>query len=90
MEAKEVQAKKPPSRRRRRKASSLRKEFGHHGKGKSEVLKLETHQWHAKRMHMVEKYNCHVAEHCSDKGVRAARRSLAHGCLLSVSTLLSM
>ena len=34
---------------------------------------------------MSKKYGLCIAEHCNDKGVRAAYRSLIHGCLLSVS-----
>ena len=46
---------------------------------------LETHIWHAKRMHMMDYYGYRVAERANDKGVRQAYRSLRHGCLLSVS-----
>ena len=46
---------------------------------------LETHIWHTKRMHMVDKWSYRLAEHCNDKGVRATYRYLRHGCLVSVS-----
>ena len=49
---------------------------------------LETHIWHAKRMRMVTKWGYRIAEHCNDKGVRAAYRYLRHGCLISVSSSL--
>ena len=32
---------------------------------------LETHIWHTKRMHIVDKWSDRLAEHCNDKGVRA-------------------
>ncbi len=47
---------------------------------------LQTHLWHAKRMKMTDKYGYKLSEHCADKGVRAAYKSLTHGCLISVST----
>ncbi len=47
---------------------------------------LETHLWHTKRMKMCSKYGYQLSKHCSDKGVRAAYKSLTHGCLISVST----
>ena len=81
MEQEEGQ-KKPQCRRSRRKPSNLRKQCGQ-TEGKD--LMLETHIWHAKRMHMVNKYNYRLANHCNDKGIRAAHRSLLYGCLLSVS-----
>ena len=50
---------------------------------------LETHIWHTKRMHMVDKWSYRLAEHCNDKGVRATYRYLRHGCLVLVSTPLN-
>ncbi len=47
---------------------------------------LETHLWHTRRMKMCSKYGYQLSKHCSDKGVRAAYKSLTHGCLISVST----
>lgn len=82
MEGGEGLAKKPPCRKKRRKASALKKEYGTR---EGENVRLETHSWHVKHMHMVNKYNFRIAEHCSDKGVRASHRSMVHGCLLSVS-----
>ena len=46
---------------------------------------LETHIWHTKRMHMVDKWSYRLAEHCNDKGVRATYRYLRHECLVLVS-----
>lgn len=74
--------KKPPSRARRRKPSSMRQEYLQRQR---ENKWLETHIWHAKKMKMVSKYGYRLAEYCCDKGVRAAHKSLVHGCLLSVS-----
>ena len=74
--------KKPPSRKQRRKPSCMRSVYR---RRQQDNVWLETHIWHAKRMKMVGKYGYHLAEHCSDKGVRAAHRSLVNGCLMSVS-----
>lgn len=83
MEAADEQVKKkPPSRKQKRKPSSMRKVYCQ--RQRSSVW-LETHIWHAKRMTMVGKYRFRLAEHCNDKGVRAAHRSLVNGCLMSVS-----
>jgi len=82
METNGAQVKKPPSRKQRRKPSTLRKK---ESRLRREHKWLETHLWHAKRMKMVNRYGFRLADHCNDKGVRAAYRSLVHGCLLSVS-----
>ena len=73
---------KVPSRRQRRKPRSLCKEYS---KRQGDKKWLETHIWHAKRMKMTTKYGYRLAEHCCDKGIRAAHKSLVYGCLLSVS-----
>ena len=39
-------------------------------------------------MKMTDKYGFRIAEHCSDKGIRQAYLSMAHGCLISVSNAL--
>jgi hypothetical protein len=80
--ADETVKKKHPSRKQRRKPSSLRESYS---RRQRTCEWLETHIWHAKRMKMVGRYGFRVAEHCSDKGVRAAHRSLVNGCLMSVS-----
>lgn len=83
MEAEDkAKKRKPPSRQQKRKISSLREEYL---RRQNEWMWLETHLWHAKRMKMVNRYGFRLAEHCSDKGIRAAYKSLVHGCLLSVS-----
>ena len=77
--------KKKGSRKQRRKPANLKKEYE---RRQRKYAWLETHIWHAKRMKMVNKsYGFRLAEHCSDKGVRAAYRSLIHGCMLSVSVV---
>ena len=84
MEAADSQAKKPACRRRRRKPSVMR--MASYRK-KHEFVRLETHLWHAKRMHMVNKHGHRFARHCNNKGFRAMQRSLKLGCLMSVSLL---
>ncbi|OQV20319.1 Ribonucleases P/MRP protein subunit POP1 [Hypsibius exemplaris] len=44
---------------------------------------LETHVWHAKRFHMVERWGYKVANHANDKGHRAAFRASSEHCLMS-------
>lgn len=73
--------KKKGSRKQRRNKDTLQSVYAQRQR-KSKWL--ETHLWHAKRMNMCDKYGYRLAEHCSDKGVRAAYTSLTHGCLLSV------
>jgi hypothetical protein len=46
---------------------------------------LETHIWHAKRFHMVEKYGYKIPLYPNDKGIRAAHRAVGKSCLLHVS-----
>lgn len=82
MEKKSDQRKKK-SRKQRRKARSLRDNSARQQSGKP--LWLETHLWHAKRMHMTDHYGYRVAERVNDKGVRQAYRSMLYGCLLTVS-----
>ena len=78
-----LRKKAPHSRHHRRRLPHLREEFANRQRDKKW---LETHLWHAKRMKMVEQYGFRLADHANDKGVRASFRSLAYGCLLSVST----
>lgn len=80
----EGKRKKPPNRKQRRKPSKLR---GKESRTQREHMWLETHLWHAKRMKMVSRYGYRLADHSSDKGIRAAHRALVDGCLLSVSPL---
>ncbi|KAJ3128754.1 Cilia- and flagella-associated protein 91 [Physocladia obscura] len=39
---------------------------------------LDTHLWHAKRMHMVQKWGFMLANHPNDKGTRASYRATQH------------
>ena len=73
--------KKKGSRKQRRNKSNLQSVYAQRQRNNKW---LETHLWHAKRMKMCDKYGYRLAEHCADKGVRAAYMSLTHGCLLSV------
>ena len=75
---------KRKSRRFRRKAKCLRKEYV---RRQNQKRWLETHIWHAKRMHMVDLFGFRLAEKNAGKGVRAAYRAVQHGCLLHVSLL---
>lgn len=70
------------SRKQRRKLCNLRQSYAQRQR---KHTWLETHIWHAKRMKMVDKYGYRLAEHSSDKGIRATYKSLMYGCLLSVS-----
>ena len=69
-------------RRKGRKPSALRKEYLSRQKDKKW---LETHIWHAKRMHMETQWGYRIAQSCCDKGLRANYRFMKHGCLISVS-----
>ena len=80
---KQSDLKKKKSRKQRRKPRCLRGNSVRRERGKA--LWLETHLWHAKRMHMTDHYGYRVAESANDKGVRQAYRSMQYGCLLSVS-----
>ncbi|XP_064624406.1 ribonucleases P/MRP protein subunit POP1-like [Lineus longissimus] len=70
---------KRPSRRYRRRPKNLQAEYA---KRKRRVMWLETHIWHAKRFHMIEKWGYKIALHPNDKGTRAAHRAVSKHCLL--------
>ena len=78
--------KQPPrdggSRKQRRKTRNLREEYARRQRNH---VWLETHIWHAKRMHMTDYHGYRVAKRAADKGVRQAYRSMQYGCLMSVS-----
>lgn len=74
--------KKQPSRKQCRKGRSLQEEYR---RRQRDHVWLETHIWHAKRFKVANRYGYQLAESACDKGLRAAYRSLKHGCLLSVS-----
>lgn len=70
---------KVPSRKHRRRPANARVEFQ-----KRECKKrwLETHLWHAKRFHMVEKWGFKIAHHPNDRSWRACWRAITGHCLL--------
>lgn len=72
---------KPPSRRQRRKVKNLREEYSRRQRS---YMWLETHLWHAKRMHMTNKWGYRLPNYVNVKGVRSTYRSLIYGCLLLV------
>ncbi|KAI8826072.1 NUC188 domain-containing protein [Fimicolochytrium jonesii] len=43
---------------------------------------LETHIWHAKRMHIADLWNWKISEHPNDKSFRAGFRAARHQCLM--------
>ena len=44
---------------------------------------LETHVWHAKRFHMVERWGYRLADHSNEKGLRAAFRASSEHCMMT-------
>lgn len=70
---------KRPSRKYRRKAGNLQKEYARRARNH---IWLETHLWHAKRFHMVEKWGYKLAESSCDKTFRSCYRASADHCLL--------
>ncbi|KAI8810251.1 ribonucleases P/MRP protein subunit POP1-domain-containing protein [Cladochytrium replicatum] len=44
---------------------------------------LETHVWHAKRMHMMDMWGYSIPEHPNDKSTRAAYRSMKNQCTIA-------
>lgn len=67
------------SRRHRRRLENLRLLYEARG---ARVGWLETHIWHAKRMHMVNKWGLRLALSSCEKSVRAAHRAVNHACLV--------
>lgn len=70
---------KRPSRKYRRKAGNLQKEYARRARNH---VWLETHLWHAKRFHMVEKWGYKLAQSSCDKTFRSSYRASAEHCLL--------
>lgn len=68
------------SRKHRRRPSNLRSEFS---RRQCSIMWLETHLWHAKRMHMNVRWGYRLAESPCEKSARATFRSMARGCLIS-------
>lgn len=70
---------KRPSRKYRRKPSNMMKEYIR--RQRSHIW-LETHIWHAKRFHMVERYGYKLPLAPCDKSFRACYRATTKHCLL--------
>ena len=65
------------SRRHRRRPSSLRQDYSQR---KRSALWLETHLWHAKRMHMQTMWGYRLPVHRCDKSLRASCRFVKRAC----------
>ncbi|KAJ1658688.1 Ribonucleases P/MRP protein subunit pop1 [Dispira simplex] len=72
---KAVKKKKPNSRRTRRYPGNIAEEFRRRQRDKRW---LETHMWHAKRMKMVQRWGCMVAEHHNERSIKASYRATKH------------
>lgn len=70
---------KTPSRKHRRRPRNLLEEYE---RRRRRVKWLETHIWHAKRFHMVEKWGYKLGDRPCDKAFRACYRASAKHCLL--------
>lgn len=70
---------KRPSRKYRRKPSNLLTEYR---RRQRRIVWLETHIWHAKRFHMVDKWGYKLAQSSCDKTFRSSYRATANHCLL--------
>lgn len=70
---------KRPSRKYRRRPHMLLSEYGRRQRNK---IWLETHIWHAKRFHMIDKWGYRIASHPNDKCFRANYRAVEKHCLL--------
>ncbi|CAL1675954.1 unnamed protein product [Lasius platythorax] len=70
---------KRPSRKYRRRPRNLLSEYSRRQRNK---IWLETHIWHAKRFHMIDKWGYRIANHSNDKCFRANYRAITQNCLL--------
>lgn len=70
---------KRPSRKYRRRAGNLLEEYNRRKQSKSW---LETHIWHAKRFHMIERWGHKIAYAPCDKAFRACYRASSVHCLI--------
>lgn len=70
---------KRPSRKYRRRPRNLLSEYS---RRRCDKIWLETHIWHAKRFHMIDKWGYRIANHPNDKCFRANYRAIARYCLL--------
>lgn len=71
--------KKRPSRKHRRRPRNLLSEYNRRQRNK---IWLETHIWHAKRFHMIDKWGYRIASYPNDRCFRANYRAAAKYCLL--------
>ncbi|XP_068618365.1 ribonucleases P/MRP protein subunit POP1 [Battus philenor] len=70
---------KRPSRKYRRRPSNLLNEYN---RRQTKHIWLETHIWHAKRFHMVNRWGYRIADRPCDKAFRACYRASSAHCLL--------
>lgn len=70
---------KRPSRKYRRRPRNLLSEYSRRQRNK---IWLETHIWHAKRFHMIDKWGYRIANYSNDKCFRANYRAITKHCLL--------
>lgn len=70
---------KRPSRKYRRKAGNLQREYI---RRQRKHIWLETHVWHAKRFHMVERWGYKLPQSSCDKTFRSNYRATAKHCLV--------
>ncbi|XP_059622807.1 ribonucleases P/MRP protein subunit POP1 [Phlebotomus argentipes] len=78
--------KKRPCRKYRRRVGNLRMEYARRQK---KCRWLETHIWHAKRFHMVQKWGFKIPWAPCDKSYRACYRATARHCLIQDISYLS-
>ncbi|XP_070152471.1 ribonucleases P/MRP protein subunit POP1 [Polyergus mexicanus] len=70
---------KRPSRKYRRRPRNLLSEYSRRQRNQ---IWLETHIWHAKRFHMIDKWGYRIANYSNDKCFRANYRAVTKHCLL--------
>ncbi|KAG5887847.1 hypothetical protein JTB14_005613 [Gonioctena quinquepunctata] len=70
---------KRPSRKYRRRPNNLSDEFT---RRQRRITWLNTHIWHAKRFHMIEKWGYKLPNYGCDRGFRACYRATVKHCLL--------
>lgn len=75
---------KRPSRKHRRRPKNLLAEYT---RRQRKHVWLETHIWHAKRFHMIEKWGCKIPWKPTEKNVRACYRASTQHCLIQVNML---
>ncbi|XP_020293800.1 ribonucleases P/MRP protein subunit POP1 isoform X2 [Pseudomyrmex gracilis] len=74
-----ISVNKRPSRKYRRRPHMLLSEYGRRQRNK---VWLETHIWHAKRFHLIDKWGYRIASYSNDKCFRANYRAVEKHCLL--------